>query len=1371
MKNFAKSILNYFATYNETRFRFNRKVPYSWSNDELTLDFSVFPKFEKQLLEKIRSNQSFGLKIDKNQYQVTIDSNKFKNRLTQILNEELDINYLQSCLEQTKEALADEKIITVGEDGEAVKQDIDPKLDKKIKHEAFRIYNLAFRDASSRLLLELQQEKKQDLQDKYNFEHTPPSSFNPSRIEQEIFDNLQKIAKEAGDKETYIATIYNYIQEQEFEIVMYDLHLMLNSYLQFANNRSSFLFFHEITDEKTSYPLYFLEINVKNLTNKIIIENARDILMINTPAINSFKFENVLTTPRACKLENATGNLQTIDHFIQAYYKNSNPVLLQSAFKKLVAKELPPIKCRIGLQLLAEDRKILDYSELITKLDDGPGQKFVDLIGNYVEGNVESTVDEVHSAYKKEYPKKSVKNLISDIPIKLNDSQKRVLLAAKNKKNEIIKVEGPPGTGKSYTITALVYLANLMGKSVLISSHKKQALDVVEEKLTQQFKNLHPKAKPSVLRMTRKSNLGQTPNNIESTLSSPAIGAAADRVLNFNQEAVKQDKASLEESLKEQNKQFWQQSEKYQQYLHHSAHLIQIQKQLYQKQLKLTKIPQETNFSHLSQSKDNFSQFETLNNISWNNFLKLFDRKSKLGDLTTKCDQLNRLQANLIHDLKTEDINQNNLKALTDLVKNLLQHGNKHIALKKFVFTEVDSKEIASVDFEYTESYQKALKIVEMLKKLIKANKGFTSKVFGSKEKTELENTLKFDHPRVYAELQDKKPEEVLDELKATLAQVKQLHEVYPFLNKDYLLVKHKEFNLDDLQKQFEQLYSLKYELLLKTMGQLEDKEKADLSLEEISTNLKVIEQSLNYHQIESDIGEIKQLLNKQEVDLQTVYRELIQIKKVVKKFENGFVQNLNKLLEYYLPALEPFEIKAHDISTFSKLGESNSEIDKFWKLVDHHQQVSHYRTPDLPEKENIKQFEQKVQKLVEHKNDRRLKNLLNHQGDVQRALTAFNSNKRLSSEQAKVLFENLSCIIAPPKLVSEYLPMDKDMVDVLIIDEASQVSIAESISLMLRAKQTIVFGDELQYGAVSARNVSKKYSMRYFKDILDNYEKDKNEKITDELKDQLASEVSENIPKEELTNPETYTVDPNKKEWLKTFGIRTSTLSFAEALANYKTSLDVHFRSFPEIISYSKEKFYKENQINLITNRIRTKPINQVLRFIPVETQGLAGKNVNLDEIDAIRQDLEQLSNNGFKGSIGIITSFKEQADRMLSVLSEELENYHQLKQDNGLEVWFVGDVQGIEKDIVYYSLVEDKDLGNGSLKYIYPVVGGRADNIHHLQKQRLNVGFSRAKDTMVFVHSMALKKYADTALGEALEHYQRIANTTSDNYVEDES
>src|SRR5208283_2380335 len=60
---------------------------------------------------------------------------------------------------------------------------------------------------------------------------------------------------------------------------------------------------------------------------------------------------------------------------------------------------------------------------------------------------------------------------------------------------------------------------------------------------------------------------------------------------------------------------------------------------------------------------------------------------------------------------------------------------------------------------------------------------------------------------------------------------------------------------------------------------------------------------------------------------------------------------------------------------------------------------------------------------------------------------------------------------------------------------------------------------------------------------------------------------------------------------------------------------------------------------------------------------------------------------------------------------------------------------------------------------------------NIRKLKMQRLNVGFSRAKDTMVFVHSMPVEEYSNTRLGDALKFYANLLNTTTDNYIKDEA
>ena len=388
------------------------------------------------------------------------------------------------------------------------------------------------------------------------------------------------------------------------------------------------------------------------------------------------------------------------------------------------------------------------------------------------------------------------------------------------------------------------------------------------------------------------------------------------------------------------------------------------------------------------------------------------------------------------------------------------------------------------------------------------------------------------------------------------------------------------------------------------------------------------------------------------------------------------------------------------------------------------------------------------------------------------RIKVSYEGGKRFTIEEAKVLLNSISCIIAEPSTISKHFPMEEGLIDVLIIDEASQVSIADSISLILRAKQVVIFGDEYQYGAVSATNVSSKYSASYFSEIITAYADDYNTAVSEAAKKELINEVSKEVPADEqesdiLLKPQDGTV-----LWLKTFNIRTSTLTFAKAIANYTTALKEHFRSFPEIISYSNDFFYKEAQMELIVNRIRTKPIGEVLQFIPVTTQGKAGPNTNLDEIEAITNDIQKRLDNGFKGTIGIIALFKEQEARLEQALNEKF-NMAQLRRDHKLAIWFVGDVQGEERDIVYYSILEDKSMQNANLASIYPVIGGTADSIRKLKMQRLNVGFSRAKDKMIFVHSQPIEQFSNTRLGDALKHYQRTLeiNKENDFFIEDES
>lgn len=76
-----------------------------------------------------------------------------------------------------------------------------------------------------------------------------------------------------------------------------------------------------------------------------------------------------------------------------------------------------------------------------------------------------------------------VKDLLPKVPLSLSARQQQAVMNAIS--SELSYIQGPPGTGKSHTIAATMITALLLKKRVLLTSHKKAAIDVVRSKLRQ----------------------------------------------------------------------------------------------------------------------------------------------------------------------------------------------------------------------------------------------------------------------------------------------------------------------------------------------------------------------------------------------------------------------------------------------------------------------------------------------------------------------------------------------------------------------------------------------------------------------------------------------------------------------------------------------------------------------------------------------------------------------------------------------------------------------------------------------------------------------------------------------------------------------
>lgn len=73
--------------------------------------------------------------------------------------------------------------------------------------------------------------------------------------------------------------------------------------------------------------------------------------------------------------------------------------------------------------------------------------------------------------------------LVAEAPIPVNAEQRKIMAALKEPDCRFIAVSGPPGCGKSHTITAIAFDCIMNKKSTLILSDKVEALNVVQEKL------------------------------------------------------------------------------------------------------------------------------------------------------------------------------------------------------------------------------------------------------------------------------------------------------------------------------------------------------------------------------------------------------------------------------------------------------------------------------------------------------------------------------------------------------------------------------------------------------------------------------------------------------------------------------------------------------------------------------------------------------------------------------------------------------------------------------------------------------------------------------------------------------------------------
>lgn len=331
-----------------------------------------------------------------------------------------------------------------------------------------------------------------------------------------------------------------------------------------------------------------------------------------------------------------------------------------------------------------------------------------------------------------------------------------------------------------------------------------------------------------------------------------------------------------------------------------------------------------------------------------------------------------------------------------------------------------------------------------------------------------------------------------------------------------------------------------------------------------------------------------------------------------------------------------------------------------------------------------------------------------------------YKSIRELSSRESGRVLKDLKPVwLMSPYSVSDSLPLDSDHFDVVIFDEASQITLEEGIPALYRSRQTIIVGDEKQMPPTDFFSAKTEDP----DDLEGMQDEDEDAWLSDDVDSLLAQGARK--------------LDSTLLSW--------------------------HYRSrYETLISFSNHAFYEGRLLTIPDKTIHKNEKAGILISQVKEAGGqvealydrsisyhfLEGsvyeKRSNRGEAVYIAHLVRELLNREVKESIGIVAFSQEQQhmiERALEELGEEdgafmqqLEDaYNRMENDQftGLIIKNLENIQGDERDIIIMSVCYGPDTRGKMLMNFGPInkKGG---------EKRLNVLFSRARTHMAVVSSI---------------------------------
>lgn len=836
------------------------------------------------------------------------------------------------------------------------------------------------------------------------------------------------------------------------------------------------------------------------------------------------------------------------------------------------------------------------------------------------------------------------------LPIPADNSQ---LNAIKNANlNKTFILHGPPGTGKSQTITNIIADALANNKKVLFVAAKKAALDVVNRRL--ESIGLGPFCLELHSNKSKKSDVLQ---QFERTLDTPKYKLNKD----FHEEAIR-----LDERRKELNKYITQLHHKNQinWSLYDTISFLENNQIGYEQNLKVDVDFEELNMnkwngwndwlipfssvvskigqpnSHpLNSIKLDTHHFEHKNNIisaidqyaqnfnSSKNYFEKYDIEKE--HLSEFLEVLNFIKNNSIKSILFDDYFDENQNAL---LKKWININDEKQNLETEI-TSKFSKNILNLDIENLRINWNQAKHTWFLPKWLKQRKvksqlqGYATSQMNSEEAVDhlfinldeykfLKNKLterKFDSFIKLHGLYLGNDKLEVDALKNDFQNIEQLHELLkkPSVQNPQQWIRNNFIN-QNISKEINPVISSSY-----------DFEKAKTELEKYITNIPDLEK---INEIKDHVNDLENWINYNIYKSKASDLGLNWFIEIVEKGNlntNQIEFEFNKILHFnhFIQSIYSSEVlNSFDANIYESLIKQYQDLHREFNTITKNQLIMKLSA-------NIPNFSQEAVQSSEI-------------GILQKAIRSKGrglSIRRLFDQIPNLIPRLKPCMLMSPISVAQYFDVNEEHFDLVIFDEDSQLPTSEAISALARAKQAIIVGDPKQMPPTSFFSSNKVDE--------DNMEMEDLESI---LEDCLA-----------LSIPSSYLLK--------------------------------HYRSKHEsLISFSNKNFYDSKLLTFPS----PDDLNQKVTFDFVDGFYDKGKTrTNKNEAVAIINFIKNHLSAKNKKSLGVVTFSQTQQslieDLLLKLFQENpsLEEFS-LKNEESIFIKNLENVQGDERDIILFSV-----------------------------------------------------------------------------------